>query len=198
MSTEKDVLTTGEVAKICNVAPRTVSKWFDSGSLRGYRIPGSKDRRIPLSELMKFMRAHGIPMDGLTSGRTRVLIVDDEHEITGTLQRILGEQTNYEVRVAAGAFQAGLECERFKPHVLLLDMHLGEANGTGSNEARQLAQMIRETESLQMTRIIAMSSKLTDGQAHSLRSLGFESFLRKPFQVRQVVESIEAATNIIQ
>ena len=47
----KDVLTTGEVAKICNVAPRTVSKWFDSGALHGYRIPGSKDRRIPLNQL---------------------------------------------------------------------------------------------------------------------------------------------------
>ena len=45
----KDVLTTGEVAKICNVAPRTVSKWFDSGALHGYRIPGSKDRRIQLT-----------------------------------------------------------------------------------------------------------------------------------------------------
>ena len=47
----KDVLTTGEVAKICNVAPRTVSKWFDSGALTGYRIPGSKDRRIPLNDV---------------------------------------------------------------------------------------------------------------------------------------------------
>ena len=59
---EKDVLTTGEVAKICNVASRTVSKWFDSGQLRGYRIPGSKDRRIPVSNLIKFMKSHGIPM----------------------------------------------------------------------------------------------------------------------------------------
>ncbi|NLE61752.1 MAG: helix-turn-helix domain-containing protein, partial [Planctomycetes bacterium] len=29
MSKPKDVLTTGDVARICNVAPRTVSKWFD-------------------------------------------------------------------------------------------------------------------------------------------------------------------------
>ena len=50
-----DVLTTGQVAKICNVAPRTVSKWFDSGQLRGYRIPGSKDRRIPVQQLVRFM-----------------------------------------------------------------------------------------------------------------------------------------------
>src|SRR5215204_7253989 len=74
MSTKvKDVLTTGEVAKICNVAPRTVSKWFDSGTLKGYRIPGSRDRRIPSAELIKFMRAHGIPVEGVNSGRTRVL-----------------------------------------------------------------------------------------------------------------------------
>ena len=43
----KKVFTTGQVAKICQVAPRTVSKWFDSGRLKGYRIPGSQDRRIP-------------------------------------------------------------------------------------------------------------------------------------------------------
>ena len=55
---EKDVMTTGEVAKICNVASRTVSKWFDSGQLRGYRIPGSKDRRIPVANLIKFMKAN--------------------------------------------------------------------------------------------------------------------------------------------
>jgi len=58
MPSSKDVLTTGEVAKICNVAPRTVSKWFDSGQLRGYRIPGSKDRRIPVAQLVRFMKAH--------------------------------------------------------------------------------------------------------------------------------------------
>ena len=65
---ERDVLTTGEVAKICNVASRTVSKWFDSGQLRGYRIPGSKDRRIPVSSLIRFMKSHNIPLDGLMSG----------------------------------------------------------------------------------------------------------------------------------
>src|SRR5687768_11242767 len=77
----KDVLTTGEVAKICNVAPRTVSKWFDSGALRGYRIPGSKDRRIPLNQLIRFMKQHGMPLNGLMTGCTRILIVDDEQDI---------------------------------------------------------------------------------------------------------------------
>jgi excisionase family DNA binding protein len=197
MAFEKEVLTTGEVAKICNVAPRTVSKWFDTGALKGYRIPGSRDRRIPTSELLRFMKAHSMPIDGLMSGKTRVLLVDGEREVVDTLAKILTEQTNYEVRTANTGFAAGMEAERFKPHVMLMDIHLGDStNGTGSGEAKQVAEMIRKSENLQFTRIIAMSSKLTDGQVHGLRAQGFDSFLKKPFQVRQVVESIEAATNI--
>ena len=191
MPFDKEVLTTGEVAKICNVAPRTVSKWFDSGSLKGYRIPGSRDRRIPSSELMKFMRAHGIPLEGLSSGRTRVLIVDGENEVVETLQKILTEQTSYEVRSSTSAFSAGMECERFKPHVVLLDIHLSDA------DAKAFADSVRKNEQLQFTKIVAMSGKLTDGQSQSLRGAGYDAFLKKPFQVRQVVEAIEAATNLV-
>ena len=50
----RTIFTTGQVAKICKVAPRTVSKWFDSGRLRGYRIPGSQDRRIPREHPIRF------------------------------------------------------------------------------------------------------------------------------------------------
>lgn len=191
MPFDKEVLTTGEVAKICNVAPRTVSKWFDSGSLKGYRIPGSRDRRIPAGELMKFMRAHGIPLEGLNSGRTRVLIVDGEREVVDTLEKILTEQTSYDIRTSNSAFAAGMECEKFKPHVVLMDIHLGEA------DARAFVENIRRNEHLQFTKVVAMSGKLTDGQAQSLRVQGFDSFLKKPFQVRQVVEAIEAATNLV-
>ncbi len=193
MAIDKEVLTTGEVAKICNVAPRTVSKWFDSGSLKGYRIPGSRDRRIPTAELVKFMKAHGIPLDGLSSGRTRLLIVDSDREITDTLERILTEQTSYEVHTAGSGFAAGAECERFRPHVILLDIHLGD-----NSDARALADHIRKNENLAHAKIVAMSAKLTEGQAVGLKSQGYDGFLKKPFQVRQVVESIESVMNLVR
>jgi excisionase family DNA binding protein len=189
MTSEKDVLTTGEVAKLCNVAPRTVSKWFDSGSLKGYRIPGSKDRRIPVSQLIKFMKAHGIPLDGIFSGRTRVLIVDDEQEVLDVLAKVLGEQGNYEVKTANTAFAAGIECDRFKPHVILLDMHLRDG------DCKDVARFLRGQDDFAMTRVIAMSGKLTDPQLAGLRTSGFEHVLKKPFQVRQVVEAIEGAAS---
>ncbi len=192
MNPEKDVLTTGEVAKICNVAPRTVSKWFDSGQLKGYRIPGSKDRRIPLNNLVQFMKAHGIPFDGVMSGKTRVLVVDDEKDVTDALNKLLTEQAGYDVRTAANGFEAGVECERFKPHVMLLDLHLG-----AEGDARSVAAMVRKFEDFAMTHVVAMSGKLTDGQAMNLRQQGFDMFLKKPFQVRQVIEAIEKVHSLV-
>lgn len=188
---EKDVLTTGEVAKICNVASRTVSKWFDSGQLRGYRIPGSKDRRIPVSNLVKFMKSHGIPMDGLISGSSRVLIVDQDEEVVGQLQAILSEQTSFEVRTSCSAFAAGIECERFRPHVMLLDIHLDDVDGP------KVCRFLQETEDHQVTKVIAMTGKLTDGQAAQLLHQGFDGALRKPFSVRQVIEAIEGASAVV-
>jgi excisionase family DNA binding protein len=187
----KDVLTTGEVAKICNVAPRTVSKWFDSGALHGYRIPGSKDRRIPLNQLIRFMKQHGMPLNGLMTGCTRVMIVDDEQDIVEVLEKILEDEAKYEVEVARGGFAAGVIAEKFRPHVILLDMHLSDI------DAPEVARQVKKNADLQLTKMIAMSGKLTEQEAQGLLQGGFDGFLRKPFHVRQVIEAIEDATAVV-
>jgi excisionase family DNA binding protein len=187
----KDVLTTGEVARICNVAPRTVSKWFDSGALHGYRIPGSKDRRIPLNQLIRFMKTHGMPLNGLLTGTTRVLIVDDEQDIVEVLEKILEDEARYEVEVATSGFAAGITAEKFRPHVILLDMDLSDIDG------REVAKQVKSNPDLQLCKVIAMSGKVTDEDARALLAGGFDGFLKKPFHVRQVVESIEDAMAIV-
>ena len=187
----KDVLTTGEVAKICNVAPRTVSKWFDSGALRGYRIPGSKDRRIPVNQLIRFMKQHGMPLNGLMTGQTRVMIVDEEADIVEVLEKILEDEAKYEVEVARSGFDAGVIAEKFRPHVILLDMHLKGI------DAPLVAKHVKGNSDLQLTKVIAMSGRMTDDEAKALTAHGFDGFLRKPFHVRQVIEAIEDAMAVV-
>src|SRR3954465_5555536 len=187
----KDVLTTGEVAKICNVAPRTVSKWFDSGALHGYRIPGSKDRRIPLNQLIRFMKQHGMPLNGLMTGCTRVLIVDGEGDIVDVLEKILEGEAKYEVEVAGDGFSAGVTAEKFRPHVMLVDMHLSDVKAT------DVVKQVKKSADLQLTKVIAMSGKLTDDESKGLLPQGFDGFLRKPFHVRQVIEAIEDAMAVV-
>src|SRR5213079_1720911 len=179
----KDVLTTGEVAKICSVAPLTVSKWFDSGALHGYRIPGSKDRRIPLNQLIRFMKQHGMPLNGLMTGQTRILIVDDEQDIVEVLEKIPEGEAKYEVEVAKGGFAAGVTADKFRPHVILIDMHLRDIDG------REVAKAVKANPDLQLTKVIAMSGKMTEDELKGLLPQGFDGFLKKPFHVRQVIEA---------
>ena len=186
----KDVLTTGEVAKICNVAPRTVSKWFDSGALRGYRIPGSKDRRIPLNGLIRFMKEHDIPLGGLKTGATRVLLVNDDPDFNEVLEKILEDEARYEVEVVPGAFAAGLAAARFRPHVVLVDLHLPGV------DAKAVVDHVRNSAELQLTKLVAMSDQLDDAAGERLTRQGFEAFLRKPFHVRRVIEVVERATQV--
>ena len=186
----KDVLTTGEVAKICNVAPRTVSKWFDSGSLKGYRIPGSKDRRIPLGGLVRFMKEHDIPLNGLNTGNTRVLIVDADRDLTDVLEKILEDEARYEVEVVDNAFAAGVLAERKRPHVLLLDLHLAGL------DAGDVLKQVRKGGDLQLTKVVAMSNRLDDAAGEKLTHQGYDGFIRKPFHVRRVIDAVERATQV--
>jgi excisionase family DNA binding protein len=192
MARNKDVLTTGEVARICKVAPRTVTKWFDSGQLHGYRIPGSKDRRIPVTQLVRFMRQNNMPLEGMLNfTKTRILIVDDEDEIVEMLRDLLSQQTTYDVQVARTGFEAGLGAERIRPHVILLDINLGDING------RDVCKTVRMNPELQMTKVVAMSGQLTDDEGKSLLTQGFESFLKKPFTIQQVIQAIEDAVAVV-
>jgi len=56
------IFTTGQCAKLLKVAPCVVARWFDSGKLKGYRIPNSQDRRIPQECLVRFLTAEGLPI----------------------------------------------------------------------------------------------------------------------------------------
>ncbi len=191
MDKKKDVLTTGQVAKICNVAPRTVSKWFDSGQLRGYRIPGSKDRRIPLSQLVRFMRAHGMPLNGLDGGTTRVLLVDENQEVRETVAEELEKDGRYEVHTAECGFDAGLIAEQLRPHIIFIDLMIEDIN------VKRICSIVRENLELQGTRIVAITSSLTEGEGQALLQQGFDGYLCRPFDIKKVMECIEETLAIV-
>ena len=72
MTTPKHLkaLTSGQVSRLCSVAPRTVSKWIDTGAMVGYRLPDTDsgkrrgmDRRVTPAELIRFMRSRNMPAE---------------------------------------------------------------------------------------------------------------------------------------
>jgi len=186
----KEVLTTGEVARICHVAPRTVSKWFDTGKLRGYRIPGSRDRRIPLQQLLAFMRAHSIPLDALDGGTCRVMVFDVQltPETFETLQAL----DRYEVQAATNGFEAGLRAQEFHPHVIVL------GGGEDLADLLTIYRNIRSTPALEGTRVIAALPRRTSAQSKKLLAEGIDACIPLPFTADQLTEAVEEATNLVR
>ncbi len=191
MAKGRNVLTTGDVAKICNVAPRTVSKWFDSGQLKGYRIPGSKDRRIPVNELVRFMKVHNMPLSALPVGKIRVLIVDSNDGAASTLAGELRSRSDYEIQTVRSNFETGMVAQKFVPHVLLVNLL---AKGI---DAGEIAANIRATEDLQMVKIVAVTNQLTRTEVGALLAKGFDSYISNPADIKDVIRKIEEATAIV-
>jgi excisionase family DNA binding protein len=121
----KTVFTTGQVAKLCKVAPRTVTKWFDSGRLRGYRIPGSQDRRIPRESLVRFLKEHGMPLGELEEmALGKVLLID----VNSHQQALLGAyltDDSFQIELATNAFEAGLKARSLNPDCVVLNLSIG-------------------------------------------------------------------------
>jgi len=162
MAKGKNVLTTGDVARICNVAPRTVSKWFDSGQLKGYRIPGSKDRRIPLQELLRFMKANNMPTEILPVGRIRVLVVDAGERPPHEMLEALRVQGRYEVQVARSSFEVGAALQKLAPHVVLINLL---ADGV---DAHSICRSIRSHEDFATVKILALANQLGQQESAAL------------------------------
>ena len=191
MAKGKNVLTTGDVAKICNVAPRTVSKWFDSGQLKGYRIPGSKDRRIPVSELARFMKVNNMPATMLPAGKIRVLIADSDSNAASVLADTLQTKADYDVQIARNTFQTGIIAQKFTPHVLLINLL---AEGI---DAAEICKNIRGNEDLQTIKVIAFAKQLSDSESAALLHKGFDACISNPANITKVIKEIEETTAII-
>jgi two-component system, OmpR family, response regulator RpaA len=181
-----DIFTTGQVAKFCGVAPRTVAKWFDSERLKGYRIPGSQDRRVPLKNLVSFLKENGMPLGYLEEhGWHNVLFIGASAEIVGVARSLLTEDDGYRLRFARNWFEAGAEMNSpIKAQAIVFDMSLGR------EESIDVALRLRKREDYENAVFLALANE-DDANADELKSF-FNAVFQKPFDVALLAERIAA------
>ena len=178
----KTIFTTGQVAKICKVAPRTVSKWFDSGRLRGYRIPGSQDRRIPREHLIRFLKEHGMPRGELEDeAMGKLLLVGADTQVRASLDDLMATE-DFKIEYAVSGFEAGIQAESLHPDCVIVDFAMGR------NEALMIAQNLRRNKDYTDSVLIALLSD-EDNASGFDRTLFNETF-RKPFDAALLAERI--------
>lgn len=182
----KDLFTTGEAAEICKVSQQTIIRCFDAGRLEGFRVPGSKFRRIPRQNLVKFMKDNNIPLDAIESGKRKILIVDDDAEIVELLEDVLERDGRFEIKTASSGYEAGIETQQFRPDLILLDYMLPDVNGN------VVCQTIRKNPEFENIKIIIVSGVVKEDEISQLMKSGAEAFVRKPFNITELTEKISA------
>ncbi|MCS7303979.1 MAG: response regulator [Thermoguttaceae bacterium] len=180
----KTVFTTGEAAKVCKVSQQTIIRCFDSGQLKGFRVPGSRFRRIPREQLYAFMRENGIPTDALESGKRKVLIVDDDEELVELIKEVLEKDGRFEVRSANNGFEAGMLVKEYRPDLIVLDIMLPDING------KEVCQRVRSDKTMDTVKIICISGMVEQDRVAELKAAGADDFLHKPFEIEKLVERI--------
>jgi excisionase family DNA binding protein len=186
----KSVYTTGEVSAICKVSQQTVIRCFDSGKLKGFRVPGSRFRRIPRESLLNFMKEHGIPLDQLDSGKRRVLVVDDDEAIVEMFTELLERDGRFEVRTAGTGYEAGILTDAFRPDIILLDFKLPDVNGTA------VCRTIRANPNFEHMKIIIISGVADPDEVTELMAAGADDFIKKPFDIESVISRVADMVNV--
>jgi len=182
---DKRIFTTGEAADVCKVSQQTIIRCFDSGRLGGFRVPGSKFRRIPRADLIKFMHDNDIPTGVIEAGPRRVLVVDDDPQIVEMFQDLLSKDESIQVRSAATGYDAGLLTESFRPHLIILDYMLPDINGN------IVCKRLREREEFKDTRIVFVSGVVDAKEIEQLMAAGADEFIRKPFDVTHLMSRVK-------
>lgn len=177
----KTVFTTGEAAKICKVSQQTIIRCFDSGQLKGFRVPGSRFRRIPRDQLFVFMRDNGIPTDALESGKRKVLIVDDDQELVELISDVLERDGRFEIRSVNNGFDAGMMVKEYRPDIIVLDVMLPDING------KEVCQRVRNDKSMNDVRIICISGMVEEDRVGELKLAGADDFMHKPFEIERLI-----------
>ena len=184
-----DYLSTGQIAALLGVSPRTVIRYLNDGVIKGYKLPGRGNNRVHKSDFVKFCEAYELPVPqefATTTAKPSVLVIDDDIAMCSSICRVL-KRHDFEPFHAHDGFQAGTMLNQHKPQVMTLDIGMPGVNGL------DVLKFTREHKDFADIKIIIISGS---ANAHMQSAIidGADAIIQKPFKnetlIRTIVELI--------
>jgi CheY-like chemotaxis protein len=192
---QEKLLTSGQVAEICQVSVPTVLNWINSSFLPSYKTAGGHNRISPLG-LLRFLSERnmfiadelyeiaGVDPDSVqANGRPQkpvAIVADDDPTIRSLIRDVL-DSVDYMVVEVQDGLEACLQMGLLRPDLLILDLLMPQMDGL------QVLHTIRRQPELEKTRIIVISGNLTDEAREELEELGIEHVLQKPVPITEFI-----------
>lgn len=114
-----------------------------------------------------------------------ILVVDDGASNRKLYERLLSRE-GYLVDTAIGAEEALTKLQTVRPHLVLIDVHLGGMNGL------ELTRQIRADPSLRSIAIIAMTAHHDEYNERLAHEAGADAFIILPIDITTFVPTIRS------
>ncbi len=119
-------------------------------------------------------------------GKSRILVVDDEEQLTKMLKLNLEQTGDYEIRTENLATNALNAAREFNPDLILLDIMMPDLSG------EVIAQQILDDEELRDIKIIFLTALVTKSELETKGSeVAGRTFIAKPVKIDELIACIE-------
>lgn len=187
MSNKDDVkifLTPGQVADLFMVSAAAVRLWAEKGELKALTTPGGH-RRYLRCDMEEFAKLKNLTLNEVKETKLRVLIVDDDQQFSGYLEKLLGKYHDLLIiETASDGFDAGIKVRDFQPEVVLLDLMMPGLDGY------QVCERLMSSPNGESIRVIAMTGYPTTENIRHILAAGAEVCLPKPIDRDRLFEFI--------
>ena len=120
--------------------------------------------------------------------KKKILIVDDERNITAFLKTYLEDTGKYEVRTANSGVEGVETAKMFQPDLMLLDIMMKDMSGDGVADKIKNDPIIRKTPIVFLTGIVTKEEVAAQGGR-----IGGYPYIAKPIlAMRELLDCIEA------
>ncbi len=121
----------------------------------------------------------------------RILVVDDEIDIREFVQYNLVKE-GYDVVCAANGREALQQAEKFRPHLILLDMMMPEMDG------REACRALRANPATANTMIVFLSAVCEEDSLVECYEAGADDYITKPVSMKVLCSRVGAICNRIE
>ncbi len=115
----------------------------------------------------------------------RIAIIDDD-EFVSQKNSIILKKYHYETLVVNQPLHALEEIQKFKPDLILMDIHMPDINGL------ELAQIIKQDETYMTTPILFLSADKTEAVKQASMTISGDEFLTKDISQNQLLRKIHS------
>jgi CheY-like chemotaxis protein len=187
MAVRRKSLSTGDIARYCQVTPATVVNWIKADKLKVYTTPGGQ-YRMEVDEFLKFLDENRFPVPEELSPvkERRILVVDDDPEILELATEALGQHlSNVVIDESGDGYDALLKIGSFKPHAVVLDLMMPRVDGA------EVCRRLRANQDTRNIFIVAVSGLAADNElVRKVKRIGVDGFFTKPLDFAEVAKAL--------